>query len=187
MVQDEELFTDYHNRPTESMTGRAVEYFYARFAWDIFPKVIGFLQSTQPRRLAVRRADGEVEVRIFSTQECKEFTRNQGRGRSASPTKRSRGPDGKVYEHIGSAGQSCNATTKRKRRSAQTEQSVSDDSAISDVDSSSDFDNVPTLHATEMENYWNVKGLAVQQDPGNAYYSDSDSEHSRGRKKCRNL
>jgi hypothetical protein len=26
MVQDEELFTDYHNRPTESLTGRAVEY-----------------------------------------------------------------------------------------------------------------------------------------------------------------
>jgi hypothetical protein len=98
MVQDEELYEGYHNRPTESLAGRAVEYFYARFAWDLFPKVIGFLQSTQPRRLAVRRTDGEVEVRTLSTQECQEFTRNQGRGRSASPTKRSRGPDGKVYE-----------------------------------------------------------------------------------------
>ena len=74
MVQDEELHADYHNRPTESLAGRSVEYLYARFAWDIFPKVIGFLQSTQPRRLAVRRADGEVEVRIFSTQECKDLS-----------------------------------------------------------------------------------------------------------------
>lgn len=53
MVSDEELYTDYHNRPTEPLTRRAVEYLYARFAWDIFPRVIGFLQSTQPRRLAV--------------------------------------------------------------------------------------------------------------------------------------
>ena len=168
------------------MTGRAVEYFYARFAWDIFPKVIGFLQSTQPRRLAVRRADGEVEVRTFSTQECKEFTRNQGRGRSASPTKRSRGPDGKVYEHTDSAKQRYDATTKRKR-STSIGQSVSNDSAISDVDSSSDFDNAPTLHATELKNHWNVKGWAVQPNLGNAYCSDSDREHSRGRKRCRNL
>lgn len=187
MVQDEELITDYHNRPTGSLTGRAVEYFYARFAWDIFPKVIGFLQSTQPRRLAVRRADGEVEVRTFSTQECKDFTRNQGRGRSASPTKRSRGPDGKVYEDTGSAGQSCNVTTKRKRRSTSIGPSVSKDSAVSDVDTSSDFDNAPTLHATEMENHWNVKGWTVQQSSGDPYRSDSDGENTRGRKKCRNL
>jgi hypothetical protein len=128
-----------------------------------------------------------VEVRTFSTQECEEFTRNQGRRRSASPTKRSRGPDGKVYEHTDSAGQSCNVTTKRKRRSTSIAQSVSNDSAVSDVDSGSDFDNAPTLHATEMENHWNVKGWAVQHNPGNAYCSDSDRERSRGRKKCRNL
>lgn len=55
------------------------------------------------------------------------------------------------------------------------------------VDSSSDFDNAPTLHATELKNHWNVKGWAVQSNLGNAYCSDSDREHSRGRKRCRNL
>lgn len=94
MVHDEELYEDYHDRPTESLTGRAVEYFYARFAWDLFPKVIGFLQSTQPRRLTVRQPDGVMEIRSFSTKECQDFTRGQGHGRGASPTKRSRGSDG---------------------------------------------------------------------------------------------
>jgi hypothetical protein len=60
MVQDEELYADYHNRPTKSLAGRSVEYLYARFAWDIFPKVIGFLQSTQPRRLAIRFQSPEI-------------------------------------------------------------------------------------------------------------------------------
>jgi hypothetical protein len=187
MVQDEELHADYHNRPTESLAGRSVEYLYARFAWDIFPKVIGFLQSTQPRRLAVRRADGEVEVRTFSTQECKGFTRNQGRGRSASPTKRSRGPDGKVYERTDSAGQKCDLTTKRKRRSTSHGQSVSNDSAVSDVDSSSDLSHVSTSPATALENHWNVKGWMIQQNSDDPCGGDNDREHSRGRKKCRNL
>lgn len=133
MVQGEELYADYHNRPTESLTGRAAEYFYARFAWDIFAKVIGFLQSTQPKRLAVRQADGEVEVRTFSPQECQRFTEGQGRGRSANPTKRSRGPDGKVHQHTDSAGQGCNLPTKRRRRSDLPGQSLGVDPAVSDM------------------------------------------------------
>jgi hypothetical protein len=147
MVQDEELYEDCHNRPTKSLTGRAVKYFYTRFAWDLLPKVIGFLQSTQPRRLAVRQPDGVVEVRTFSTQECQDFTRGQGRGRSASPTKRSRGPDGKAYEHVDTAGRRCSLTMKRKRRDASFTQSPGVDSAVSDIDPNSD-----------LENQWELKG-----------------------------
>lgn len=185
MVQDEELHEDYHNRPTESLIGRAVEYFYARFAWNLFPKVIGFLQSTQPRRLAVRKPDGVMEVRTFSTQECQDFTRGQGRGRSASPTKRSRGPDGKAYEHTDSAGQWCNLTTKRKRRSASSRHSLGVDSAVSDIGPTSDLEDGSASRVTEIENHWNLKGWAVQRDLGNTYYIDSDSEETRGRKRCR--
>jgi hypothetical protein len=184
MVQDEELYEDYHNRSTESLTGRAVEYFYARFAWDLFPKVIGFLQSTQPRRLAVRQPDGVMEVRSFSTQECQDFTRGQGRGRSASPTKRSRGPDGKAYEHTSSAEQRCNLTMKRKRRSASCGQPYNVDSAVSDVDTASDLEDVSPSRITGIENHWTLKGCAVQQDLGKTYYSD-DGEETRGRKRCR--
>jgi hypothetical protein len=71
------LYTDYHNRPVESLTGRAVEYLYARFAWDLLPQVIGFLQGGQPRRLAVRLSSGKVEVRTFSAHECQRFTEAQ--------------------------------------------------------------------------------------------------------------
>ncbi|KAM0721340.1 hypothetical protein Q7P37_003044 [Cladosporium fusiforme] len=184
MVQDEELYEDYHNRPTESLTGRAVEYFYARFAWDLFPKVIGFLQSTQPRRLAVRQSDGVIEVRSFSTKECQDFTRGQGRGRSASPTKRSRGPDGKAYEHTGSAEQGCNLTMKRKRRSASSGQSLGVDSAVSDIDTASDIEDVSASRVAGVENYWTLKGCAVHQELSKTCCSD-DGEETRGRKRCR--
>jgi hypothetical protein len=53
MVKDEELYAHYHNRPLKPLAGRAAEYLFARFAWDVFPKVISFLQSSQPRWLAV--------------------------------------------------------------------------------------------------------------------------------------
>jgi hypothetical protein len=148
MVQDEELSEDYHNRPTESLTGRAIAYFYARFAWDLIPKVIGSFQSTQPRRLAVRQPDGVMEVRSFSTQECQDFTRGQGRGRIASPTKRSRGPDGKAYEHTGSADQRCNLMMKRKRCSASCGQSLGVDYAVSDVDTASELEDVSPSRVT---------------------------------------
>lgn len=185
MVQDKELYEDYHNRPTEALTGRAVEYFYARFAWGLFPKVIGFLQSTQPRRLAVRQPDGVMEVRTFSTQECQDFTTGQGRGRSASPTKRSRGPDGKAYEHTGSAGQRCNLTTKRKRGSASSRQSLGVDSAVSDIYPTSDFKDASASHVTDVENFWDLKGWAFQGDLSGTSCSGSDSEEERGRKRCR--
>jgi hypothetical protein len=49
MIQDEELHADYHHRPTESLTGRSVEYLYARFAWEIFLKVISFQHIPLPK------------------------------------------------------------------------------------------------------------------------------------------
>jgi hypothetical protein len=188
-VEDQELYTDYHNRPVESLAGRAVEYLYARFAWDLFPQVIGFLQGRQPRRLAVRLSSGEVEVRTFSTHECQRFTEGQGRGRSASPTKRSRGLDGQVYEHHNnSAGQGRdNLTAKRKRRSASSGESLLDvDSAVSDVDSSGNPDNALTVHPTSQADHWDLKGWATQQTLCSTYCSDSDRDQSRGRKRCRN-
>lgn len=183
MVSDEELYTDYHNRPTEPLTGRSVEYLYARFAWDIFPRVVGFLQSTQLRHLAVRRADGEVEVRTFSIQDCKEFIRNQGRGRSASSTKRSRGPDGKVYEHTDIAEERCITANRRQKRSISPRQSDSNDSAVSDVDPSSDLDDASLLDATSMEKHLKVKGWEGLQNLTNAHRIDGDCENARGRKR----
>ncbi|KAK3046438.1 hypothetical protein LTR09_012077 [Extremus antarcticus] len=93
MSQDQEVYEDFHNKPTEPLAGRTAEYLFARFAWDIFPKLIGFLQSSQPRRLAVRQANGDVDVKFYTPPECRRFAEAQGRGRSASPTKRSRKDD----------------------------------------------------------------------------------------------
>ncbi|KAK1081028.1 hypothetical protein LTR48_007589, partial [Friedmanniomyces endolithicus] len=88
--EGEELEEYWHGQRLQSHGGRAPQYLFARFAWDIFPKLHAFLQAGLPRRLAVRQADGRVETRLYSPAECREFTLGQGSGRSASPTKRAR-------------------------------------------------------------------------------------------------
>ena len=97
MTEDDELEEDWHSKQLQPLIGRAPEYLYARFAFDIFPRLINFLRGGQPRRLTVHPPNGARETRVYSAAECAKFTQDQGRGRSASPTKRSRsqtdGPD----------------------------------------------------------------------------------------------
>ncbi|TKA42681.1 hypothetical protein B0A54_07524 [Friedmanniomyces endolithicus] len=88
--EGEELEEYWHRQRLQSLVGRAPQYLFARFAWDIFPRLHAFLQAGLARRLAVRQADGRVETRLYSPAECQEFTLGQGSGRSASPTKRAR-------------------------------------------------------------------------------------------------
>jgi len=90
LVEGEELYTRWHCRRLEPLLGRAPQYLFARFASDIFPKLHAFLQAGQPRYLRVRQLDGNVQARMYSAEECRQFTVGQGRNRSASPTKRAR-------------------------------------------------------------------------------------------------
>jgi hypothetical protein len=90
-----------------------------------------------------------------------------------------------VYERTDSVGQECDLTTKRKKRRISHGRSISNDSAVSDVDSSSDLSTVSTPRATELENHWIVKGWMIQQNSGDVCGCDDDREHSRGRKRFR--
>ncbi|KAK1048868.1 hypothetical protein LTR74_017426 [Friedmanniomyces endolithicus] len=94
MNEGEELYEDWHFRKSQSLAGRSPEYLYARFAWNLFPKLHGFLQAGQQRWLTVRGSDGITVSRAYNPTECREFTVGQGRGRSASPTKRARSAAG---------------------------------------------------------------------------------------------
>lgn len=88
---DSELFAQWHGRDLLPIAGRPSEYVFARFAWDVFPKVIPFLSDEKPRRLAVK-VNGEdvVDIKMYSPVQCIPFIKDQGRGRSTSPTKRQR-------------------------------------------------------------------------------------------------
>jgi len=90
MYEGEELYQDWHLRKLQSVAGRSLEYFYARFAWIIFLQLQEFLQAGQQRWLTVRGLDGKTETGVYKPTECYQFTTAQGRGRSASPTKRAR-------------------------------------------------------------------------------------------------
>lgn len=78
----------YHNVPLRPIVGISAEYFYARFAWDIFPKLSGFMQRGVSRRVAVRHNEGGYEIIQALPNQCKEYCQNQGWNRSISPKKR---------------------------------------------------------------------------------------------------
>lgn len=86
----EELHQYWHGIELQSLAGRPAQYLFARFAWDIFPRLHTFLRAGRERALLVCRLDGTIEDRKFIGPECWLFTESQGRNRSASPTKRSR-------------------------------------------------------------------------------------------------
>lgn len=91
----------------------------------MFPKLHTFLQAGQPRRLSVRQPDGKVDVRMYSAKDCRDFTLGQGRGRSASPTKRTR-------SDIDSVDDDASETKHCRPRST----SNSFDSAVADLENS---------------------------------------------------
>ncbi|KAK5113825.1 hypothetical protein LTR62_003209 [Meristemomyces frigidus] len=125
MTEDRELLELYHNVPLHTLD-RPPEFLFARFAMDIFPKMLGFLQTRHARFLAVPQVNGEVETRLFSGEECQAFGINQGRGRSTSPTKRPRTDTG------GNGPADLEGESVRKRRWRSSERgTASFDSAVS--------------------------------------------------------
>ncbi|WPH02162.1 Hypothetical protein R9X50_00501700 [Acrodontium crateriforme] len=90
MSENDELEKHWHNKPLLPLTGRSLPYLYGRFAYTIFPKLHAFLQGGQARELTVHLPDGTKITKNYGAAECYEFSRNQGRGRSASSRKRSK-------------------------------------------------------------------------------------------------
>ena len=88
-----ELRNLYHNA-TLQQVGAGPQFLFARFAWAIFPFLIGFLQRGQYRLLKLATKQKERWVKV---DECAELSNNTfgrskvaGKSKSASPTKRSR-------------------------------------------------------------------------------------------------
>ena len=132
MTNESEIIELYHRVPLHPLSAPA-EYLFARLAYDIFPKILGFLQTGKPRWLLVPATDDpeSLEKRLCSGSECRNFTLAQGRGRSSSPTKRSRqdadleaAVDGEAVECHGSA---------RKRTRTDVHYAHSMDSGISGI------------------------------------------------------
>ena len=156
MSEHLEILEDIHNKTTQPLSGRRVEYLFARFAWDLFPKIFGFLQSSQQRRLAVRQADGEVGVKFYSAVECRSFAEGQGRGRSASPTKRSRKAD--AESHADTIESDINHNIKRRRSTSTGFENA--DSGVSDMsqDSPTDHQGSPMAQSSILEAQQHVNG-----------------------------
>ena len=144
--EHEELYTHWHNIPVE-LPDRATEFLFSRFAWEIFPKLQGFVHSGPPRWLAVySRETNKFEVRSYKQAERRIFTLDQGRGRSASPTKRQRSTQNTDCVTVEAAGRHADGMTRvvhtsgqrKRQRSTSTHSSDRPDSAISSLPDSDD-------------------------------------------------
>lgn len=60
------MFRLYHNDYTESLLGRPCDFLFACYAWEVFHKSLNSTQSPRSRKLAVRKANGQMPVSIFS-------------------------------------------------------------------------------------------------------------------------
>ena len=196
MNEDEEIYHDWHHKELQPLHGRAPQYIFSRFAWDIFPKLHAFLQASQARRLAVRQSTGEVEVKMYNPMECRRFTLGQGRGRSASPTKRARHEVEEVAD--------TDSIRKRLRSSSTASMSRSFDSAVGSMElgsSSAADEGVDDVEGKEnvgdalppsiltKENHADYRRLRVRSadlsQQHESYLNDVAGEEHRGRKRRR--
>ena len=86
VLESESLRDIYHNVQLNT-TYIAPEYFFARFAWTIFPLLKPFLRRGQRRLLLI-----QGQLQWASPAECSEFADPPSKSRSASPTKKNRSP-----------------------------------------------------------------------------------------------
>ena len=77
----QEMHALYHNLQLQPLAGIRHEFLLARFAWDIYPSLQGFLQRMVTRRLKLPSGVEDV-----SGIDCKGLCEKQGYGRS-SPTR----------------------------------------------------------------------------------------------------
>ncbi|OAA35634.1 hypothetical protein BBO_08663 [Beauveria brongniartii RCEF 3172] len=91
-MSGDELVDVYHNAQPQQLSGIAVEYLFARFAWTVLSSGM-FLHTGVPRRLiTLRQEDGVSGVSEVSGEECRTmFAPNFGsKSRNHSPRKRVR-------------------------------------------------------------------------------------------------
>jgi len=81
----QELAMLYHNVMLQPLTGIAIEFLLARFAWTIFGNSKYFLLRRVKRVLCLAE-DGQTKIRELSGDECKAL--RQARAKSGSPKKR---------------------------------------------------------------------------------------------------
>ncbi|KAA6406722.1 MAG: hypothetical protein FRX48_09445 [Lasallia pustulata] len=125
----------YHNAIIHPISNICPEFFFARFAWSIFPFLSEFLMSQRPRQLITHIISDsgipEVKEKLFSGKECVELA--PGRSNRRSPTKRSRTQDmdtnGEDWTILGSGTQEnpskalaadTSPSSKRQRFDSQT-------------------------------------------------------------------
>ncbi|KAM3559597.1 hypothetical protein MY1884_003359 [Beauveria asiatica] len=86
----EELAAVYHNIEPQPLSGLAVEYLFARFAWTVLAQTC-FLEAGVPRRLVLRGKDGLPTACKVSGTDCSiMFTPSLSRYKSRSQSRRKR-------------------------------------------------------------------------------------------------
>jgi hypothetical protein len=137
----------YHNVAVQPLSGVAVEYLFARFAWTIFGLLTIFLNTGVQRTLRVRD-DAGYTIKKVSGSRCQEMAK-QSRPRSMSPKKRKQEiPDempGDMQENEGTDEFEAKRGRKGRRSSPSPQRTSTSDSDISLYDGDTDQSDIETM------------------------------------------
>jgi hypothetical protein len=85
-----QLTSLYHNVFLQPLSGVAIQYILARFAWSIFALSVHFLQQGLPRRLCIYAGEGEMNIVDLSGDQCRQLLASRIKTRTRTPQKRNR-------------------------------------------------------------------------------------------------
>jgi hypothetical protein len=94
-----ELVNLYHNVQLQPLTGVAIEYLFARFAWTIFTLSTIFLKQGYTRTLLIRGENGKLRKIKYTGDQCRKLlmSQNQNLGGFDTPGTASSEEDIDVY------------------------------------------------------------------------------------------
>jgi hypothetical protein len=90
LAESAELSKLNQNAKLHGIPSVSREFLFSRFAFSIFPLIQGFLQRNVEREVPVPAPDSTLISKTGSAEECRGWTPQSARSRSASPKKRTR-------------------------------------------------------------------------------------------------
>jgi hypothetical protein len=140
--------SQHHNKPVKLPQNVAPQFLLARFAWTLFPRIKNFLEAGAPRLVRIQSKDPisgrfQEEDRLLGREAINKILQ-AGRGRSASPRKRS-APDPEPEQR-----DAVYADLRHTKRPCNTVDSVGSDAHVTQRPDTPQSPAIDSVHSTRV-------------------------------------
>jgi len=142
--------SQHHNRPVKLPQNVAPQFLLARFAWTLFPRIKNFLEAGAPRLVRFQSKDPvsgrlQEEDRLLGREAINKILQ-AGRGRSASPRKRSApNPDPELEQR-----DAVYADLRHRKRPCNTVDSIGSDAHVTQQPDTPQSPAIDSVHSTRV-------------------------------------